>query len=307
MPRRSGTDSVAAQGGASSGSSQESLSSASPGNGGLQPQDLVLTIFGSYVRRPGDIVWSGGMVDLLTEFGFSNAAARAALSRLVIRDLLAREKRGRLAFYSLTERADALLAEGDRRIFSFARTTPALDTWTVLWHAIPEDRRVARSRFASRLRFLGFGSVQDATWVAARDREQEVRALLAELEIEEYASVMVGRMSRGLPPVALVAQAWKLDAVKERYDEFLDEYGPLRRPRARRGLDQQQAFAARTVMLHRFRSFPFLDPELPAAVDPLRASREEVVKIFDDVYAALEEPAAAYFRAVAQPETIASR
>lgn len=278
--------------------------SASFDTGGLQPQDLVLTIFGAYVREPGEMVWSGGMVEILETLGFTTAAARAALSRLVIRDLLARRRRGRLVFYSLTERADALLADGDRRIFSFARTNPAVDAWTVLWHAIPEDRRVERSRFAARLRFVGFGSVQDATWVAARDREQEVRLLLRELDIEQYASVLVGRMSRGLPPVALVKQAWRLDTVRERYEAFVAEYGPLRTPRARRALDPRESFMARTLLLHRFRGFPFMDPELPATADPLKEARTDVVATFDSVYAALEEPATAYFRTIAQPESL---
>ena len=85
------------------------------------------------------------------------------------------------------------------RIFTFGRTEPAVEQWTVLWHAIPEDQRVSRSRFASRLRFLGFGSVQDATWVAARNREHEVRLLLHELDIKPYVSVMVGQHARGGP------------------------------------------------------------------------------------------------------------
>lgn len=271
-----------------------------PANG-LQPQDLILTIFGAHVRRPGETVWSGGMVEILSELGFSTEAARAALARLATRGLLARHKQGRLVHYTLTARADELMSDGDRRIFSFGRTEPAVDVWTVLWHAIPEGRRVERSRFASRLRFLGFGSVQDATWVAARDREQEVRALLRELDIEAYASVLVGRLSRGLPPVALVAQAWDLEAVAARYDEFLEEYGPYRKAKARRALEPRDAFVIRTQLLHRFRGFPFTDPELPEAMNALDARRGEVVATFDEVYAGLSKAADGFFRGVAQP------
>jgi phenylacetic acid degradation operon negative regulatory protein len=268
---------------------------AAVGTAGLQPQDLVLTIFGAHVRRPGDTVWSGGMVEILQSFDFSTASARAALARLVNRDLLARTRAGRRAFYSLTQRAEALLADGDRRIFTFGRVEPAVELWTVLWHAIPESQRVQRARFASRLRFLGFGPVQDATWVAARDREQEVRVLLGQLAIEPYASVMVGHMSLELPPVALVAQAWRMDETRSRYEAFLSEFGDLRRATVRGRLSPAKAFRSRTLMLHRFRSFPSIDPELPRAVDEVRDLRNDVVGCFDDVYAALEPPAATYF------------
>jgi phenylacetic acid degradation operon negative regulatory protein len=267
-----------------------------------QPQDLVLTILGAHVRRPGEKVWSGGMVDLLSSFGFSRGAARAALARLVLRDLLVRARRARFVYYVLGTRTEILLAEGDRRIFSFGRTAPAVDVWTVLWHSIPEGQRVERFRFASRLRFLGFGSVQDATWVAPRDREQEVRTLLRELRIEEYASLFIGRLSEDLPLTALIAQAWRLESVALRYEAFLATYKPLGRPSERKRLTSEQAFVSRTLMLHQFRAFPFMDPELPPSADPLRKLRREVVATFDRVYRALEAEATEHFRAVAQPE-----
>ena len=274
---------------------------AAVGTEGLQPQDLVLTIFGAHVRRPSESVWSGGMVEILEGFDFSTGSARAALARLVNRDLLARTRVGRRAFYSATQRAEALLREGDRRIFTFGRTEPAVEAWTVLWHAIPEPQRVERARFASRLRFLGFGSVQDATWVAARDREQDVREVLRQLDIEAYASVLVGSMSPELPPVALVAQAWRLGVTRERYQAFLGEFADLRREGVRARLSPEEAFRGRTLMLHRFRGFPFIDPELPRAVDDVRELRNEVVACFDEVYGVLEAPASSYFWHTVQP------
>src|SRR5215471_14073298 len=83
----------------------------------LQPQDLVITLLGTYVRPFGDTVWSGGLVALLEELGFSHGAARVALTRLVRRGLLGRVRSGRLVHYRLTPRCDRLLAEGDGRIF----------------------------------------------------------------------------------------------------------------------------------------------------------------------------------------------
>ncbi len=197
----------------------------------LQPQDLVLTMLGAHLRQPGQTVWSGGMVRLLDSFGFTTGSARAALSRLVLRNLLVRTRQARFVHYALGGRAERLLAEGDRRIFSFGRTEPAVDVWTVLWHSIPEDQRVERSRLVSRLRFLGFGSVQDATWLAAHDREQDVLTLLRELGIEAHVSLFVGRISQGLAPTALANNAWSLDEVAARYRGFLSAYGPLREPR----------------------------------------------------------------------------
>lgn len=268
--------------------------SARSGNEGLQPQDLVLTIFGAQVRG-GELVWSGGLVEVLRTLDVSTASARASLARLVNRRLLARTREGRLALYSLTERAERLLAEGDRRIFGFGRSQAADEVWTVVWHTLPESERVARSGLASRLRFLGFGPVQDATWVAAHDRRQEVLALLVELGIERHACVLTGRMAPELPPLSLAAATWPLDRVAESYRAFLSEFQPLRHDAARRALSDAGAFRAHTLMLHRFRGFPLADPELPAAYDPLAGERAAVVDCFDAVAEALRERAAAWF------------
>ena len=268
----------------------------------VQPQDLVLTLFGSYARELHEtVVWSGGLVQVLGEFGFSTDASRAALARLALRGLLTRHKSGRRVSFSLSPRAEQLMSEGDERIFTFGRSEPSSDAWTVVWHAIPETRRMERSQLASRLRFLGFGSVQDATWVAARDREREVRRLLARVEVESYASVLVGRLSPGLAPVALVAQAWDLEAMREGYHQFLEEFSSYRTADTVAGLSDEQAFVVRTLLIHRFRSFPFVDPELPTDISDDHELRSAVVATLDDAYAALAGPALRHFALATQP------
>jgi phenylacetic acid degradation operon negative regulatory protein len=265
----------------------------------MRSQELVVTVLGSHLRRAGERAWSGGMVEAIKEFGFSTEAVRAALSRLVSRGLLERHRSGRLIDYALTTRAHELLAEGDRRIFTFGRTAPAADAWTLLWHTIPEDRRVERSRLASQLRFLGFGSLQDATWIAASDREQEVRGLLSSLSVEDYASIFVGRMARGSEPALLISQAWDLETLADRYDRFLAEFSRYEKPSGKRGLSERDAFVVRTRLMHAFRGFLLIDPELPESIAPMMARRNRVVATFDAVYASLAAAAEAYFESVA--------
>lgn len=268
----------------------------------LQPQDLAITILSAHLRRPGDRVWSGGMVQILGDFSFSTEAARAALSRLVTRRLMTRHREGRLVYYALSPQTQEIMADGDRRIFSFGRGAPSPDAWTVVWHSIPEDRRVERTQLAHRLRFLGFGSVQDATWIAARDREQEVRAALSSLDVEQFASVFLGRLARSTEQALLESDAWDLADVERRYAEFLEEFGPYAEAERRERLSDRDAFVARCRMLHVFRSFPFVDPELPDGLAPVPAGRAEAVETFDTVFDALAEPAQGYFAEVAQAE-----
>jgi phenylacetic acid degradation operon negative regulatory protein len=264
-----------------------------------RPQDLVITILGAFVHPHERLVWSGGLVSLLEDFGFSTGAARVALARLVRRELLARVRDGRLVHYTVTPRSAALLDEGDRRIFSLGRRPHRAELWTVLWHAIPEEQRLERARLGRRLRFLGFGSVHDAMWISPHDREAEVTALLLSLGVAEYASLLLGRPAQSLDFRAFVARAWDLVELGERYRAFTADFAPFAAERARATLDDREAFLLRTRLIHIFRQFPFADPELPDEVMPAPEHRTEAVALFHALYEDLAVPAQRHFDAVA--------
>jgi phenylacetic acid degradation operon negative regulatory protein len=260
-------------------------------NRDLAPQGLVLTLFGAYVTpRQDRMVWSGGLVRLLAEFGFSSGAARIALARMVHRGLLARHRAGRLVSYTLTARAVAILAEGDRRIFSLGVAPAAPSDWTVLWQAVPEQHRQARERLVRRLRFLGFGSLQDGTWLAAHDRQREVADLLADLDVTRYAGVLLGRPSTLVDFHGVLARAWDLPGLAASYAAFVAEFDGYP-PATRAALDDRAALVLRTRLVHLFRRFPALDPELPAGIADPPPARAAAVALFHDLYPALAQQA----------------
>ncbi len=263
-------------------------------DGELTPQELVTTLAGAYIEpRATREVWSGGLVALLGEFGFSSGAARIALARMVRGDLLRPAKRGRLVHYTLTPRMIAILADGDRRIFSIGTAKPAAaDRWTVLWQAIPDESRAARERLVRRLRFLGFGSLQDGTWIAPHDREHAALALLDELGVTRYAGLMLGTPSL---VHGLIDRIWDLDALAKRYRAFVDAFAdaPARTDR--------QAWQLRTRLVHTFRQFAFVDPELPEDLLAAPEGRQAAIELFHRRYPALAPAAQRYFDEVTTP------
>ncbi len=263
----------------------------------LRPQELVITMLGTYVRPFGDRVWSGGLVLLLGELGFSNGAARVALTRLVRRGLIARERAGRLVHYRVTSRCDRALEEGDGRIFSLGDCADDGGRWTVLWHQIPEARRLQRSRLARRLRFLGFGSVQDSVWVSPHDHFDEVVRLLGELQLSEFTTLFVAQVGAASGLTALASRAWDLSGLVERYEAFQAAFEPFTRAHARARLSDGQAFVIRTRLVHLFRGFPQLDPELPDELAPLSHARSQAVATFHCLYQGLAEPSQRHFDA----------
>jgi phenylacetic acid degradation operon negative regulatory protein len=276
----------------------------------LQPQDLVITLLGTYVRpftrsvrqhraAAPDVpraVWSGGMVSLLGEFGFSDGAARAALTRLVRRDLISRVRAGRLVHYRLTPRCERLLIEGDGRIFTLGRLPAGAGPWTVLWHQIPENRRLERTRLGRRLRFLGFGSVQDSLWLSPHDHCTEVVDLVGELGVAEFATVFMASVRSGPGLPAMVSRAWDLSGLEGRYDAFCAEFDPY----LSASLNDRDAFRIRTRMTHGFRAFAQLDPELPDELAPLSGPRRRAADIFEALYNGLAASSQRHFDAVAR-------
>ena len=234
---------------------------------------------------------------LLGEFGFSDGAARAALTRLVRRDLIARVRSGRLVHYRLTPRCERLLIEGDGRIFTLGRVPAGVGPWTVLWHQIPEDRRLERTRLGRRLRFLGFGSVQDSVWVSPHDHSADVVELLGDLGVAGHGTVFVASVGAGPGLPALVARAWDLTGLEERYEAFCSEFEPYL-PAGGPSLGDREAFLARTRMTHVFRAFAQLDPELPDDLAPLSRARTRAADIFESLYTGLAAPSQRHFDAV---------
>jgi phenylacetic acid degradation operon negative regulatory protein len=264
----------------------------------LQPQDLVITMLGTYVRPFARTVWSGGLVVLLSDFGFSDGAARAALTRLVRRDLIARVRAGRTVHYRLTHRCERLLVEGDGRIFALGRLPAGAGPWTVVWHQIPEDRRLERARLARRLRFLGFGSVQDSLWVSPHDQCTEVADLLGELGVAEHGTVFVSSVRAGPGLPALVSRAWDLSGLSARYESFCGEFEGYLDSESEESLGDREAFLVRTRLMHTFRAFAQLDPELPDELAPLSRARGRAAEIFEALYTGLAAPSQRHFDAV---------
>jgi phenylacetic acid degradation operon negative regulatory protein len=99
---------------------------------------------------------------------------------------------------------------------------------------------------------------------------------------------------------ALVTRAWDLGSLAHRYAAFVDRFGPcLERAGDEKG-DDAAAFALRTRLVHDFRQFPFLDPDLPDDLVPegltdVSARRAAARELFDDLYRQLAPAAQRHF------------
>src|SRR2546423_15242694 len=114
----------------------------SPGAAAQRPPRLLLTLLGDYWWRRTEPLPSAALVALLAEFGVSDSAARAALSRLTRNELLVTSKSGRPTVVRLRERAARILDDGGSQIFSFGRASRPWDgLWRLVAFSSPEQNR----------------------------------------------------------------------------------------------------------------------------------------------------------------------
>lgn len=268
----------------------------------LKPQELIVTLVGEYVE-PGATVWSGGLVRIMEDLGFSTAGARVALNRVVARGLFHTAKEGRYVFYSATPRLSSLLAEGHRQTFWFRYPAWVWDgQWTMVWYAIPEEHLLARRRLSRRLSFLGFAALHDGTWLAPYDRSDETEVVIDELGVGGYVLVFVGGTPNWLPQSAVLAHAWDLEEVARRYTAVVEEFGRYATARGRNGLTPREAFQIRTLLIDAMRQVAPLDPKIPDSELGLKWDRSQAIDIFEKVDAGLRSVAQDYFTNMVNPQ-----
>jgi phenylacetic acid degradation operon negative regulatory protein len=249
-----------------------------------QPRHLLVTLLGDYWWDRTEYLPSAALVGLASEFGVTLAAARAALSRLRRRGLLASSKIGRRTYYGLTQRARLVLAEGRDRIMAFGtRSEPWDGLWTVAAFSVPEEQRALRHALRTRLRWLGFAPLYDGMWVSPHDTVGQALEVLRELEVER-GTVMVATVPEGSPMARTPITAWDLEHIRKTYEGFIEEYEPLLERVRQGGVGASEALITRTALMDTWRNFPNLDPELPDQLLPPAWPRRAARGIFAEVY-----------------------
>jgi phenylacetic acid degradation operon negative regulatory protein len=225
-------------------------------------RSLLLTVLGEFVLPRGEPAWTQALVSALAAVDVEEKAARQALSRTAGEGLLAAERDGRRVRWALTPSGTQLLAEGAERIYGFGGGVADWDgRWLVLTVSVPETQRRLRHSLRTRLTWAGLGSPVPGLWVTPDvSKETEVAAVVAALGVEAFSFVgpfaAVGTQRR------LVAEAWRLDEVAQRYAQFSTAFA------SNRIGTRAQAFASQVRLVQQWRHVPFLDPGLPAELLP---------------------------------------
>jgi phenylacetic acid degradation operon negative regulatory protein len=253
-------------------------------------RSLLLTILGEYVLPLGEAVWQETLVAALVSVGYTQQAARQALARSVRHGWLLTSRHGRRARVSLSDSTAALLRTGAERIYSFGEPRQWDGRWLVVVLRVPEERREVRHQLRTRLAWAGLGSMGAGVWLTPHvEREAELREVVLEAPAAEATSFVASLGALGGPPEVVAATAWDLDSVRDGYSAFIEDFASVRPASA------ESCFRMQTLLVHAWRKFPFLDPDLPGELLPEGWPRRQAYELFAGRHSRWQDAARSYF------------
>lgn len=261
-----------------------------------RPKTLILDLYGRYSPQVQGWIAVGDLVHLMGLLGVDEQAVRSAVSRMTRRGLLHPDLRSKVRGYATTPEADALLADGDRRIYVSMEPAALADGWVLLSFSMPEQQRDKRHVLRSNLMWLGLGNVSSGLWIGPRRLLPEVRSTISRLHFEQYVDVFTADYDGCGDAAALARRSWDLDRLAAEYSLFIEEHKPqlASLQRGRQENSGEQAFVTYTLTLHHWRKFPYLDPGLPAELLPRKWPGRVAAELFADIRERLEPGAFDY-------------
>ena len=235
-------------------------------------QFYLFNLFADYIVPRGGRIWTADLLFLLDLLGVGERTARSTLSRMKQRGWFVTFRQGREIQYALSNAGQAILEEGDRRIFE----EPLVD-WDGQWHlvaySLPEALRKKRNELRKKLNWLGFGNLAPGTWISPHNREQEIVTISCHLGVRDCVTLFHGSVTQ--PDEEIVHRCWDIPALAAKYGVFVHryetEYNALKAvlsANGRKAASPEKWFQRRFWLTFDFQSFPRQDPNLPPYLLP---------------------------------------
>jgi phenylacetic acid degradation operon negative regulatory protein len=257
----------------------------------VQARSALFDVYGDHLRRRGGAAPVASLIRLLGALEIQAPAVRTAISRMVRQGWLEPVATADGPGYRLTERAERRLDDAYDRVYRTGSGAGG-ESWDGRWHVLVTERpdsRSARERLGGGLAFLGYAPLSGGTWIAPRERPETGAVLQAEgVQAERFTASYDGEGAD------LAGRAWDLEALAAAYERFEVEAQALLEAMTDGPESERAAFATRSQLVHEWRKFLFIDPDLPDAVLPTGWPGHRAAKMFDQAAGELLPAASRY-------------
>jgi len=247
---------------------------------------LIITIYGDFIAPHGGTVWLGSFIRLVAPLGLNERMVRTSVYRLSQEKWLVSEQLGRRSYYSLTTSGRRRFEHAYRRIY-FAPQ----ETWTGEWQLVLLPSSLGspqRDGLRKELAWAGYGALASGILAHPSADTDALLDILQETGAHDKVVAMkaanIGALT-SKPLQELVHECWNLDALSEKYLDFIELFRPvLRTMRAAAKLDPEQCFLVQTLLMHDFRRALLHDPQLPTQLLPANWSGGIARQLCRDLY-----------------------
>ncbi|MFT9849762.1 phenylacetic acid degradation operon negative regulatory protein PaaX [Aneurinibacillus sp. REN35] len=267
----------------------------------MKSQSMLFTIYGEYIRHYGNEIWVGSLTRLMSEFGLTEQAIRAAISRMMKQGWLESRKIGNRSYYKMSTRGKKRLDEAAKRIYK--EVSDEWDgKWRIVCYNIPEEKRGLRDKLRKELSWMGFGMLANSTWISPHNLINRVKDISELYDINEHIEFFDCDHFGWSTPEQLVKRCWDLNEINDKYQEFVKEYSPRFNELKQRienadKIQDSYCFVEKTILVHEYRKFLFIDPNLPEVLLPDFWVGKEADRLFRNYYQLLNEGAIRFFHA----------
>lgn len=260
---------------------------------------LLLTVLGEFVLPAGGEAWTSSLVAAASSLGIGEKNARQALSRISDQGLIEGVRHGRSVRWGLTPAGRQLLESGTERIYSFGRREVEWNgKWLTAHCPVAESIRATRNELRTELGYLGFGELSASLLISPRvENDAALREVLTRLELLDESTILWAQSVDEIEDHQLVTKAWNLDELGNSYAAFIETH------QCTETTEPDAAFTALVELVHEWRRFPFIDPELPTQLLPHNWPGTTAVSVFHQRHGDLSRAAQEWFAACEQPGT----
>jgi len=246
---------------------------------------LIITVFGDTIAPRGGTIWLGSLIDLMQPLGLSERLVRTGVYRLVREGWLKSRQDGRRSFYTITDQGIGTFAEADARIYA---STPLAwnNKWTIV-QTLPDATLGARKKLRNLLTWHGFGQLSPTMMIKPGSDTTTLKEVLKTLNLSDSSIVFTGDLDEKTDKQSIITNGWDLNDLSTSYANLLDCFHNANTITS----TPQDAFVARSLLIHQYRRILLKDPQLPNELLPPQWNGELARKQVAKAYRALSDQA----------------